>query len=89
MILTNQEQLIQNYNFSSATQYQAQSVVTTHSLSQIQMLKGIYGTLETTPKLQLTFKAIGQLRLSRTTTEVVRPIEEIKIDISKIETTNQ
>lgn len=81
IILTNQEKLIQDYNNSqeNATQYKSKTISTTHTVSKINLLEGVYTTLETLSVFQLKFEVFGQLKLVKTVTEEVSEIKEIEI----------
>lgn len=79
IIITNHDELIQYYNFTQPTEYQTDKLTTIHTINQIHLLEGIYTTLTTPLKLQLRFNVIGQLKLTKTITEGVSPIKEIKI----------
>ncbi|WP_424103246.1 hypothetical protein [Moorena producens] len=80
IILTNNKELIETYNLSTANNYQAQQTATTHRISQITILEGSYDYLNNTPKLKLKWQVIGQVNFSKTITEFVAPIEEIEIN---------
>ncbi|AOX00806.1 hypothetical protein BJP34_16365 [Moorena producens PAL-8-15-08-1] len=80
IILTNNKELIETYNLSTANNYQAKQTATTHSISQITILEGSYDYLNNTPKLKLKWQVIGQVNFSKTITEFVAPIEEIEIN---------
>ncbi|NEO79620.1 hypothetical protein [Moorena sp. SIO4G3] len=80
IILTNYKELIENYNLSTANNYQAQQTSTTHRISQITILEGSYDYLNNTPKLKLKWQVIGQVNFSKSITEFVAPIEEIEIN---------
>ncbi|NEP25193.1 hypothetical protein [Moorena sp. SIO3I6] len=80
VILTNDKELIENYNLSTANNYQAQQTATTHTISQITILEGSYDYLNNTPKLQLKWQVIGQVNFSKTITDIERLIEEIEIN---------
>lgn len=80
IILTNSDELIQYYNFIKPTQYQTNQVITTHTISQINAIDGTYETLAPPFKLRLKFKVIGQLKLTKTVTEGVSPIRDVRIN---------
>ena len=81
IILTNQEKLTQNYNNQkTATQYTSKTISTTHTVSKINLLEGVYTTLETPSVFQLKFEVFGQLKLVKTVTEEVSEIEKIEIN---------
>ncbi|AOY81297.1 hypothetical protein BJP36_16700 [Moorena producens JHB] len=80
VILTNYKELIENYNLSNSTNYQAQQTSTTHTISQITIFEGSYDYLNNTSKLKLKWQVIGQVNFSKTITEFVDPIAEIEIN---------
>ena len=86
IIFTNQEKLIKYYNIKGennsekpVTQYTSKTVSNTHTISQINLLEGIYTTLENPFIFQLKFEVFGQIKSIKTVTEEAGVIEEVKI----------
>lgn len=77
MILTNHDQLIERYNFTDKTEYLAGQFLSTHALAQIQVIEGVHGRSDSAFKLQLRFKAAGQMTLTKEITEGFGLIEKI------------
>lgn len=82
IILTNSEDLIEQYNVTSTTHYESQQTTTTHLINQINALEGNYKTLDNTQNLNFEFKlqVKGHLKLVRTVAGVPRPIEKIIVE---------
>jgi hypothetical protein len=80
IILTNSEDLIEQYNVTSTTHYQSQQTTTTHLINQFNVLEGNYKTLDTTQNFELKLQVKGHLKLVRTVAGVPRPIEKISLE---------
>jgi len=77
-VLTNHDELLEHYNTTSKTAYSAGVFGSTHSLAQLLPLGGAPGAAGTNLRWQLTFKAAGQLFLTKAITEGFGLIEKIR-----------
>ncbi|MBD2196754.1 MULTISPECIES: hypothetical protein [Calothrix] len=75
IILTNNDQLINDYNLNSQlTPYQTHHIFNTHQINQIRVMNGSYSSFSSPFKFQLKFQVIGQLRIRKTVSESGAPI---------------
>ncbi|MEG3843989.1 hypothetical protein [Microcoleus sp. herbarium14] len=65
IILTNSEELLQQYNVTASTSYQSQQITTVHIINQINVLESIYKTTVDPQSFELKLQAKGQLKLLR------------------------
>ncbi|NUM65905.1 hypothetical protein HUU39_11615 [candidate division KSB1 bacterium] len=77
MILTSHDELIEQYNFTTKTEYTANQFLTYHTLDRIQMLEGVPSRADNCVKLQLKFKVVGQMKLTKAITSDFGLIEKI------------
>lgn len=79
VILTNSDDLMQQYNTAEVTQYQSQQTLTTHLISQINLLEGDYKNSADILSFELKLQVKGQLKLLRKVQGVPYPITTISI----------
>jgi len=79
IILTNSEDLLQEYNVTASTSYQSQEITTVHIINQINVLETIYKTTVDTQKFELKLQAKGQLKLLRNIPGNLSTIQNINI----------
>ncbi|MDF0551822.1 hypothetical protein [Kamptonema sp. UHCC 0994] len=85
IILTNSEDLLQEYNVTKPTHYQENanknpSTTTTHLINQINFLEGNYKTSVTPMIFELKWQVKGNIKLVRTVAGVPIPIREIILE---------
>ncbi|HBK96836.1 MAG TPA: hypothetical protein DD001_05620 [Microcoleaceae bacterium UBA10368] len=79
IILTNSEDLLQEYNITASTSYQSQEITTVHIINQINVLESIYKTTVDTQSFELKLQAKGQLKLLRNIPGNLSTIQNINI----------
>lgn len=77
MILTNHDELIEQYNITAKTEYVANQFITRHTLDRLHILEGSPGRQESALTMQLTYKAIGQVTLIKEIIDGFGLIEKI------------
>jgi hypothetical protein len=77
-ILTNRDELLEHYNTTSQTVYSGGVFGSAHSLTQLQPVGGVPGAAASNVRWQLTFRAAGQLFLTKALTDSVSLIEKIR-----------
>ena len=65
MVLTNQNELIEHYNFTDKTEYTANQYISTHTIDRIDLLAGAPEALNQAIKFQFTFQVHGQIKLAK------------------------
>lgn len=77
MILTSHDEQLEQYNLANKTEYVANQFLTTHTLDRIHLLEGVPSSAGANFKLQLKFRAAGQLKLVKEITSGFGLIEKI------------
>ncbi len=78
-ILTDSENLIQQYNVATTTNYQSQQTTTSHLINKVNILEGNYKTSEDTLSFEIKLQVKGRLNLLRNIAGTVQPIKTITI----------
>lgn len=80
VILTNSEDLLQEYNnVTTSTKYQSKAITTVHIINQVNVLDSIYKTTAEPQSFELKLQAKGQLKLLRNIGGELGTIDEINI----------
>ena len=82
IILTNSEDLLQEYNVTASTSYQSKAIATVHIINQINILDSLYKTTAEPQSFELKLQAKGQLKLSRNIGGDLDTIKNINIQSS-------
>jgi len=82
IILTNSEDLLQEYNVTASIGYQSKAITTVNIINQINVLESIYKTIVEPQSFELKLQAKGQLKLSRNIGGELGTIKNINIQSS-------